>query len=216
MVRRQGYGVPDFERAVSSARNDLTLLAEREIQPFVSSGAGAVFNEVHFYDLPWPQETLTELFEKTVTMKVTLSYFIEPNLSGRAATRPDTYRSFGLRFALKKRTETNAQFKQRYGKALQEGRLPTVKEKDYWLLGSNAIAAGSLHCDLWRGQAAELAGHDAIVIFPVVGWWKTLLGKKRMNDRARYALAISIDAREHEVDLAAEVLARVEAGAVQV
>ncbi len=216
VVRRQGYGVPDFERAVSSARNDLTLLAQREIQPFVRSGAGAVFNEVHFYDLPWPQETLTELFEKTVTMKVTLSYFIEPNLSGRAATRPDTYRSFGLRFALKKRTETNAQFKQRYGKALQEGRLPTVKEKDYWLLGSNAIAAGSLHCDLWRGQAAELAGHDAIVIFPVVGWWKTLLGKKRMNDRARYALAISIDAREHEVDLAAEVLARVEAGVVQV
>ena len=34
-------------------------------------------------------------------MKVTLSYFIEPNLTGKAATRPDTYRSFGLRFAMK-------------------------------------------------------------------------------------------------------------------
>jgi hypothetical protein len=216
VIRKQGYGVPDFDRAVSSARNDLTLLAQSEIQPFVVSAAGgAVFNEVHFYDLPWPQETLAELFDRIVTMKVTLSYYIEPNLSGRAATRPDTYRSFGLRFALKKRTETNAQFKQRYGKALQEGTLPTAREKDYWLLGPNAISAGSLHCDLWRGQAAELAGHDSIVIFPVGGWWKTLVGKKRANDRARYALAISIDAREHEVDLAAEVQARVEAGLVE-
>ncbi|CAH2394095.1 hypothetical protein BQ8794_240008 [Mesorhizobium prunaredense] len=46
-------------------------------------------------------------------MKVTLSYFIEPNLSGKAATRPDTYRSFGLRFDMKKRTETNARFRSR-------------------------------------------------------------------------------------------------------
>jgi hypothetical protein len=56
-----------------------------------------VLNEMHFYDLPWPRAALQALENTVVTMKVVLSYFVEPNLTGRAATRPDTYRSFGLR-----------------------------------------------------------------------------------------------------------------------
>lgn len=214
IVREQGYGVPNLERAVTSARNDLALLAQSEIQPFTApeGGGAGVFNEVHFYDLPWPRETLQAIFDGTVTMKVTLSYFVEPNLSGRAATRPDTYRSFGLRFALKRRRESRRQFKQRYSRALAEDRLPTGgTEPDYWLLGPNAISAGSLHCDLWRGKAVDLAGHDAIAVYPVGGWWKNLVRKRRINDKARYSLVISLDARDHEVDLAAEVQTIVDA-----
>jgi hypothetical protein len=73
-----------------------------------------------------------------VTMKVTLSYFIEPNLTGRAATRPDTYRSFGLRFAIKKRTETAADFRRRLSNAPGE-RTENDGEADYWLLGPQAM-----------------------------------------------------------------------------
>jgi hypothetical protein len=115
ILREMGYGVPDIERAILSAHNDVTLIAEAEIQPFAvgADGRTGVFNEMHFYDLPWPKAALEQLENEIVTMKVTLSYFIEPNLTGKAATRPDTYRSFGLRFAMKKRNETEATFRAR-------------------------------------------------------------------------------------------------------
>jgi hypothetical protein len=45
-----------LQRAVFSAQNDVTLVAQAPIQPFAPSDAGGppVFNEMHFYDLPWP------------------------------------------------------------------------------------------------------------------------------------------------------------------
>lgn len=150
-----------------------------------------------------------------VTMKVTLSYFVEPNLTGRAATRPDTYRSFGLRFELKKRTETANQFRARLSKP--EDELATeedeaaVKEASHWLLGPKSFEAGSLHCDLWRGHGVDLASHDQIAIYPVGGWWKSHLGQQRYNDRGRYSLAVSIAAESGEVDLYSEITAEVEA-----
>jgi hypothetical protein len=136
---------------------------------------------------------------------VTLSYFIEPNLTGKAATRPDTYRSFGLRFAMKKRGETTAAFRARVNAAQERDGSAAETETDFWLLGSKAIQAGSLHCDLWRGYAIDLAGHDSIAIYPVGGWWKSHIGQQRMEDRARYALVISISAAGQSVDLHAEV-----------
>jgi len=211
LLRDVGYGVPDLGRAITSVHNDLTLLAEAEIQPYASTEDGrAVFNEVHFYDLPWPRAALQAIDNGSVIMKVTLSYFIEPNLSGRAGTRPDTYRSFGLRFALKKRTETARDFRLRMSKS-EEKPEKVGPEDDYWLIGPQAMQAGSLHCDLWRGPAVDLASHDEIAIFPVGGWWKSHIGQKRMNDKARYALAISISAPDLDVDLYAEITAQIEA-----
>ena len=73
------------------------------------------------------------------------------------------------------------------------------------------MQAGSLHCDLWRGPAADLAAHDEIAVFPVGGWWKSHTGQNRINDKARYSLAISISAPDQEVDLYSEIAAAVEA-----
>jgi hypothetical protein len=138
-------------------------------------------------------------------MKVTLSYFIEPNLTGRAATRPDTYRSFGLRFAMKKRTETDAAFRARINAAQEKDGTAADKEADCWLLGPKALQAGSLHCDLWRGHAVDLAGHDAVAVYPVGGWWKSHVGQQRVTDKGRYALVISIATPGQAVDLYAEI-----------
>ncbi|MCC8956153.1 S8 family peptidase [Bradyrhizobium sp. Pear77] len=207
LLREVGYGVPDLERAILSASNDVTLVAEAEIQPFAfgKDGRTGVFNEMHFYDLPWPRAALEQLENEIVTMKVTLSYFIEPNLTGRAATRPETYRSFGLRFAIKKRTETDAAFRARINAAQDKDGTTADKEADCWLLGPKAVQAGSLHCDLWRGHAVDLAGHDAVAVYPVGGWWKSHVGQQRVTDRGRYTLVISIAAPEHAVDLYAEI-----------
>ena len=207
VLREVGYGVPDIDRAILSARNDVTMVAQAEIQPFGvgADGRSGVFNEMHFFDLPWPKAALERLENKVVIMKVTLSYFIEPNLTGKAATRPDTYRSFGLRFAMKKRNETEAAFRARVNAAQDKDGSAAEKEADCWLLGPKAIQAGSLHCDLWRGYAVDLAGHDLIAVYPVGGWWKSHVGQQRLTDTGRYALVISISAPGQEVDLHAEV-----------
>lgn len=212
ILREVGYGVPDLDRAILSARNDLTLIAEAEIQPFAvgADGRSSVFNEMHFYDLPWPKAALERLENEVVTMKVTLSYFIEPNLTGRAGTRPDTYRSFGLRFTMKRRGETAAAFRARVNAAQEKVDSDTGSETDYWLLGPNAMKAGSLHCDLWRGHAIDLAGHDQIAIYPVGGWWKSHVGQRRWTDKGRYSLVISISAPGQAVDLYTEVASLVE------
>lgn len=227
LLREVGYGVPSIERAVASSLNDVTLLAEAEIQPFaLSEAGGAVFNEMHFYRLPWPRSKLQELENAVVVMKVTLSYFVEPNLSGRAATRPDTYRSFGLRFELKKRLETGDEFHNRLSKPdeeavpgdveaadIEEPANEQTPEADYWLLGRGP-QAGSLHCDLWRGHAVDLASHDYLAVYPVGGWWKTHPGQKRTQDKARYSLAVSISAEGAGVDLYSEVVTELEAAEV--
>jgi hypothetical protein len=215
---------------VASAQNDVTLLAQSDIQPFAMSGGVAVYKDMHFYELPWPRHKLQQLENAIVTMKVTLSYFIEPNLSGRAATRPETYRSFGLRFELKKRNEPREEFKKRLSKqtvadANSVPGGPTVadnaedtenqnNEPSHWLLGPKAVNAGSLHCDHWRGHAVDLASHDHIAIYPVGGWWKTHLGKGRADDKGRYSLAVSITAEGQGVDLYTEIAAELDAKVV--
>lgn len=217
ILREVGYGVPDIDRAVLSARNDVTLVAEAEIQPFAigADGRTGVFNEVHFYDLPWPKAALERLENEVVVMKVTISYFIEPNLTGKAATRPDTYRSFGLRFDMKKRTETQARFRSRLSASQARDVSETAGEASCWLLGPKAVQAGSLHCDLWRGRAIDLAGHDAIAVYPVGGWWKSHVGQRRVADKGRYALVVSLSAPGQAVDLYSEVANIVEAKEIE-
>lgn len=216
MLREVGYGVPDITQAIMSARNDATMIAQAEIQPYaIGSNGNSVFNEMHVYDLPWPKTALEQIDNEIVTMKVTLSYFIEPNISGKAATRPETYRSFGLRFAMKKRNETNARFRNRISASQKKDGTESDNEQSYWLLGPKAIQAGSLHCDIWRGYAADLALHDAIAVYPVSGWWKSHTGQKRITDTARYALIISISAPGQDIDLYSEIETLVEAKEIE-
>ncbi|MGN6065245.1 hypothetical protein [Brevundimonas diminuta] len=42
-------------------------------------------------------------------------------------------------------------------------------EASHWLLGSKSGAAGSLHCDLWRGRVIELAGLTPSQSFRLAG-----------------------------------------------
>lgn len=218
LLRRVGFGVPQIEAAVASAKNDFTMIAQSEIQPYALGKGTAVYNEVHFYDLPWPKSALADLGDQVVTLKITLSYFIEPNLTGKGATRPETYRSYGLRFALKKRGETEEVFRTRLSQLKSDGDLEDDDwdmspegeggDKDdsgsHWLLGPRSVSAGSLHCDIWRGKAADLVEHDAIAVHPAPGWWKSHVGKERQSDWGRYSLVLSIAADGIDVDLYAE------------
>jgi len=72
-LQRYGYGVPNLDRALYSARNSLTLIAQQSIKPFSKEGNTVKTRDMGLHDLPWPKDQLLEMGEKLVTMRVTLS-----------------------------------------------------------------------------------------------------------------------------------------------
>jgi hypothetical protein len=83
LVRRYGFGVPHLDRALRSADDALTLVAQSSIHPF-SEGK---MREMHVHELPWPKDVLEELGQTAVRLRVTLSYFVEPNPARRGWRR---------------------------------------------------------------------------------------------------------------------------------
>jgi hypothetical protein len=216
LSRQFGYGVPSLTRALASAENDLALIAQATIQPFKRdlktnkargmSLGGPTFNEVHYYAVPWPISSLEALAEKNVQLKITLSYFIEPSPGETAPVTPARYQSHGLRFEVKRAGETATIFKKRINR-LERGdeKLPPTETDSRWLFGSNSIAAGSLHCDVWTGPAAELAARGLIAVFPVSGWWRYRTHLKRSESQTRYSLVVSIASDDVDVKLYTEI-----------
>jgi hypothetical protein len=200
LVRRYGFGVPNLIRALRSASNALTLVVQDEIAPF-SDGK---MNEMHIHPLPWPKDVLAQMFDTTVRLRVTLSYFIEPNPGSRGWKTRHRYASHGLRFEVKLPNETEEAFRKRLNKkALEEGdeKPDGSSDSSAWLLGTTARHKGSLHADIWEGSAAELAERGCIGIYPVTGWWKELPKRDRSRFGARYALVVSIETDRAEVDI---------------
>jgi hypothetical protein len=104
---------------------------------------------------------------------------------------------------VKRSLESVAGFRQRINRAAEaeeQDDVAGVAGGDDWLLGS-IRDRGSIHSDIWRGSAAELATRDAIGIYPVSGWWKEKPALQRWERSARYALLVSIRAPEAEIDL---------------
>jgi hypothetical protein len=199
-VRRFGYGVPDLSRAAASAVDDLALVAQNTIQPFRKDGS-VRFNEAHVYELPWPRDILEELDNTRVCLKVTLSYFVEPNPSFASAIDPARYQSFGLRFDLKRSRETAANFHKRNNAEMTgDGSKAVNYPDDGWLFGPRSISAGSLHMDIWEGAAVELAARNMLYVRPISGWWRERDALRRYNSKARYALVVSIETPDIEVD----------------
>ena len=87
LVRRYGYGVPDLTRALWSAQSDLTLVVQDTIFPFYKDGSVIKTRDMHVHDLPWPTAVLQSLGDIPIQMRITLSYFIEPNPGERGRTR---------------------------------------------------------------------------------------------------------------------------------
>jgi len=195
LLRRYGYGVPSLEKALRSAKNDLTMIIEDGFQPFQKkeNQSNVTTKDMNLHTLPWPKKELESLGERDVEMRVTLSYFIESNPGERGWVRRYSYPSYGLRFATKDATETLPDFKKRITKnAHEEGDTVSFKEDKGWFLGTELRNRGSLHSDIWTGTAADLAAKDAIGVYPVGGWWKDRPVHNRWGDQIRYALIVSI------------------------
>ncbi|MES2177970.1 MAG: S8 family peptidase [Gemmatimonadota bacterium] len=218
LVRRYGFGVPSLDRTLRSANDALTLIAEGVIHPFV---AGKM-REMHMHRLPWPVDALREVGAQggaAVRLRVTLSYFIEPNPGQRGWRRRHRYASHGLRYAVISPNESEDDFTKRLNqRALaEEEKRPTVdSDSDEWCLGPEARNRGSLHSDVWSGTAEELADRSVIGIYPVSGWWKDQPKRDRSRFGARYALVIGIETDTADVDIWTPVATALQVPVVEV
>jgi hypothetical protein len=203
LLKRYGYGVPDLDRALYSASNSLTLVVEDTIQPYLRNDKKrAALNEMKLFKLPWPLQALTSLGNTQVRMRVTLSYFIEPNPAESARNKKLRYASHGLRFAVKLPDEEFDAFRKRVNKAAREDEGVEHHESDsFWVLGANLRDRGAVHSDIWRGPSSDLARRGFIAVYPVSGWWKDREHLERYNRTARFSLVVSIVTPPTEVDI---------------
>ncbi len=213
LLRHCGYGVPSLERALWSAGDSLTLIVQDSVQPFYKTKDGVKTKDMHLHALPWPNDALLDLGELNVSLRVTLSYFIEPNPGARGAGSKYSYQSHALRFEVRRPGESTKHFLSRINRLArdeEEGTSTAAPDPD-WTVGDQLRRRGSLHSDVWNGSAAELADRGFVAVYPAAGWWRRRAKLQRYDRHARYALIVSIEAPESPIDLYALVAAKIEA-----
>ena len=191
LLRRYGFGVPSLSRALGSLQNDVTMVIENDMQPFARAASNVETKDLVVHEMPWPRDELEALGETQVQLRITLSYFIEPNPGERGRSRRHSYASHGLRFALKPGDERLDVFVRRIN-AKAGARPPARAQETRWLLGPNLRNRGSLHVDIWEGDAVELSQRDAIIVYPIGGWWRENPGHGRADTRIRYSLLATL------------------------
>jgi Subtilase family len=215
LLRRYGWGVPTEERVLASAASSVTLLIQDEFRPFEPGSSGLTMRALRLHRLPWPREQLTGLpLDANVRMRVTLSYFVEPNPSSRGWQGRYRYSSHGLRFDVRRPLEALEDFERRLsnqasreeaGDALQ----PEAPADAPWFLGPRMRNTGSLHADTWEGSGAHLAESGYIGITPVGGWWKDNKRSDRAELPIRYALLVSLRTDAVATDIYTPIAAQI-------
>lgn len=199
MLRTCGYGVPNLNKALGLLQNSVNLIIQDEIKPFKYDEINKriAYNELHIHEIPWPKDLLCELADKKFQVKITLSYFIEPNPSGEIGI--NEYKSCGLRFLLSgtrnkeelikkiSRSENNEKYKD--------------DAVDKWTYGTRARDTGSVHSDIWCGTGADFSESNYVLIHPTTGWWKQKKKSNKYNEKLKYSLIVSITSEEEKIDL---------------
>lgn len=201
LLRTCGYGVPDLRKAIQCMNNSVNLIVQGELQPFEKNR----MNEMHFHKLPWPKEQLRSLGEVPVTLKVTLSYFIEPGPGEVGWKDKYRYPSCGLRFDVINANETPEDFKKRVNVKMRgedkkdKGEGSSGSER--WYLGSDNRDVGSIHSDFCELSAVDLCDCNFIAVYPIVGWWRERDYLGKYNSKVRYSMIVSLSTPKIDVDL---------------
>ncbi len=218
LTRRYGYGVANEDRALRSGRNALTLVTEQSIGPYHKRSADAE-PEIHIYSLPWPIDALRSLGASEVKLRVTLSYFIDPNPARRGKERRYQYASHGLRFDVKRPTESKSEFLTRINKAIENvetSKAPPPDENGDWFLGLLQRSTGSIHSDVLTTTAAELADRGILAVYPVKGWWSEVKREEQGAEKVPYSLIVSIETDDESVDIWTPVATQIEIATVTI
>ena len=216
LLRRYGYGAINATRTLESGAKNTTLILQETLTPYhKGSGQAAKLGDMNLHELPWPEEALLGLGETRVSLRVTLSYFVDPNPAQRGWRSRFRYQSYGLRLAVKASTEDADQFLQRINLAErdEDDDTDSFPDPDFaqWLIGSKVRSRGSVHSDVWTGTGAQLAVKSHIAVLPVGGWWKDTGGHDRP---VRYSLVVSLEvetATDTPVDFYTPIVTEIEA-----
>ncbi|MFN8714867.1 MAG: S8 family peptidase [Bacteroidota bacterium] len=209
LLRNFGYGIPDLEKALYSQESALTYIAQETIQPFsfknkegrISSESET--NEIHFFNLPWASDLLTQMGATPVKLKITLSYFIEPGAGEIGWKDKYRYQSHGLRFDVNTATESEEEFRKRVNIAARDESDEPVSNTgaNRWGIGTNNRNTGSIHSDYWEGTAAELAHCNHIAVYPIIGWWRERKHLGKVEQQTRYSLIVSLETPAQDVEI---------------
>lgn len=204
LLRSCGYGIADIERAKNSMDNSVNMIIQAELQPYCKHDGDYKMKDMHLHKIPWPTELLQSLDNTIVSMKVTLSYYIEPAPDQKGWNNKYRYASNALRFEVINKNQNKEDFLKRVN---AEIRGEDKKDKgegstgsDRWFLGKENRDVGSIHSDIWTGPAVDLADCNYIAVFPVIGWWRERHHLGRYEDTMRYSLVVSISTQEKSVD----------------
>lgn len=200
-----GYGVPYEWLACECAEHRATIVVEDEMPNAVveherkkttPKRADTSITEpkhrrkVKLYRLPLPDSLLT-LDDPEVELRVTLSYFSEPNKYGRRS-----YRGLDLKWDMQGPRESEEAFLQRINRKERPLNQDGKRQRDErsnsfdWVVGVQRRSRGTVQSDRWRGRMSDLAGDKWIAVIPVLGWWDQ---RKALRTQAlRFSLVISV------------------------
>lgn len=217
LLRTCGYGIPDLQTAIQCFSNSVNMIIEGELQPYkrvLQPKKKEVMNEMHIHKLPWPKEMLLDLGDTPVTLKVTLSYFIEPGPGSVGWKDKYRYASCGLRFDVINSDESLNDFEKRVN-AKMRGDDTTdsgdgTSGSTRWYLGSSNRDVGSIHSDMMIDiNASDLCECKYIAVYPVGGWWKTRAYLNKFDSKQRYSLIVSLSTPDSTVDLYTEIQTKI-------
>ena len=179
------------------------------MQPFDKLDYRYVTRDMHLYELPWPIDVLRNLGATQVKMRITLSYFVEPSPGEIGWKDRYRYASHALRFDINGSRESENEFVRRINKKARDednsDHQGTEGSSENWVIGE-ARNVGSIHSDIWRGNAVDLAASNLIAIYPAVGWWRERNHLNQWNRNCRYSLIVSIYTPEEEIDIYTPVI----------
>lgn len=188
LLERFGYGIPDPDRVHENAEDALTLVIQGNLVPLRlnDNQTNTVLGFMRFHALPWPIEILEGLGGIDAELRVTLSYFVEPNPGHALRGDTDLYASHGLDFDVMRPDENDDQAIGRINGAQPAPRRSTAPPLD-WMFGK-ARGRGGLRHDRLQTNTADLARMGGIAVFPRKGWW----GRDHLEQQVRYSLIVTI------------------------
>lgn len=219
-----GYGVPDERLASECAQGIATIVVEDAMpnvvvedtprkkppkRPTTKATEKRSCRKIKLFRLPLP-DSLMANGDSDVELRVTISYFAEPNKYGRR-----TYHGLDLKWDMQGPQESEDGFIQRVnvlrrtldadGKRVK----PTRTRSFDWTVGIQARSRGTVQSDRWRGKMSALVGDKLIAVLPVLGWWD-----KRKNLRLQemsFSLIVSVfgpgvyDAIKSQIEVEPEI-----------
>jgi len=208
LLRTCGYGIPNLETAIQCMQNNVNLVIEGDLQPYVKGS----MKDMHIHKIPWPNEILESLGDAKAVMRVTLSYFIEPGPGEIGWKDKYRYQSCGLRFDVINQNESREDFIKRINAKMREDkddRGEGTSGSEHWYLGSKNRDVGSIHSDFREQNAVDLCDANYLAVYPVIGWWRERAHLKCYNKRIRYSLIVSITTPETNADLYTPIISKI-------